>query len=97
MTTFIYNEGGTLYPKQCKFKHLANLEITKKKASIKAFQASAEEVQFRVFTFWNHPPTLGIFMVPRHKLIDINKFGVVLKRCNHTSVWALKVCCIRPW
>jgi hypothetical protein len=64
MSAFIYNEGGKLYSKQRISEHFSNLEITKKKASIEAFQASDEEVQFRVFTFWNYPPPLEIFEVP---------------------------------
>ncbi len=51
MATFVYNEGGTLYLKQCISKHLDDFEITKKMASIKAFQVSSAEVHFRVFTY----------------------------------------------
>jgi hypothetical protein len=64
MAPFIYNEGGELFSKLRISEHLKNLKITKKKASIKAFQALDEEVQFRVFTFWNYLPPLGIFEVP---------------------------------
>jgi hypothetical protein len=52
MVAFVYNKGGTLYSKQRISERLDNLEITKKKASIKAFQALSAEVQFRVFTYW---------------------------------------------
>ncbi len=86
MAAFVYNEGGTLYSKQRISKHLNNLEITKKKASIEAFQASSAEVQFRVFTYWNCPPPLGIFEVRRRKLINIDEFGVTLERCNAMAV-----------
>ena len=82
MAAFVYNEGGALYSKQRISEHLDSLEITKKKASIKAFQASSAEVQFRVFTYWNCPPPLGIFEVRRRKLIDMDEFGVTLERCN---------------
>ena len=85
MAAFVYNEGGALYSKQRNSEHLDDLEITKKKASIKAFQASSAEVQFRVFTYWNCPP-LGIFEVRQRKLIDIDEFGVTLERCNATAV-----------
>jgi hypothetical protein len=77
--------------KQCISEHLDDFKITKKKASIKAFQALDAEVQFRVFTYWNSPPPLGIFEVPQHKLIDIVEFGVTLDMCNCTSGWTLKV------
>jgi hypothetical protein len=96
MAAFVYNKGGMLYSKRHIFKRLDDLEITKKKASIEAFQALKAEVQFRVFTFWNCPPTLGIFEVRRQrKLNDIEEFGVTLKRCNRTSSWALKVFCVQ--
>ncbi len=95
MAAFVYNKGGILYSKQCISEHLNNLKIAKKKASIKAFQALSAEVQFRMFTYWNCPPPLGIFEVRRRKLISIDEFGVTLKRCNRTSGWALKVFCIQ--
>jgi hypothetical protein len=71
MAAFVYNKGSALYLKQRISEHLNDLKITKKKASIKAFQASSAEVQFRVFTYWNGPPPLGIFEVRRWKLINI--------------------------
>jgi hypothetical protein len=86
MAAFVYNEGSTLYSKQRISEHLDDLKITKKKASIEAFQALSEEVQFRVFTYWNCPPPLGIFEVGRRKLIDIDEFGVTLERCNAMAV-----------
>ncbi len=86
MAAFVYNKGGALYLKQCISKHLDDLKITKKKTSIKAFQALSAEVQFRVFTYWNCLPPLRIFEVCRWKLININKFGVTLERCNTMAV-----------
>jgi hypothetical protein len=87
MAAFVYNEGGALYSKQRNSEHLDNLEITKKKTSIEAFQASSAEVQFRVFTYWNCcPPPLGIFEVRRRKLINIDEFGVTLDMCNAMAV-----------
>jgi hypothetical protein len=86
MVAFVYNKDGTLYLKQRISEHLDDLEITKKKASIDATQDSSAEVQFRVFTYWNCHPPLGIFDVRRRKLIDIDKFGVTLERCNAMAV-----------
>ncbi len=86
LATFVYNEGSMLYLKQRNSKHLNDLEITKNKASIEAFQASSAEVQFRVFTYWNCPPPLGIFKVRQRKLINIDEFRVMLKRCNAMAV-----------
>jgi hypothetical protein len=86
MAALVYNEGCALYSKQRNSEHLNDLEITKNKASIKAFQASSAEVQFRVFTYWNCTPPLGIFEVRRRKLIDIDEFGVTLERCKAMAV-----------
>jgi hypothetical protein len=86
MAAFVYNKGGALYSKQRISEHLDNLEITNKKASIEAFEASSAEVQFRVFTYWNCPPPLGIFEVRRQKLMDIDEIGVMLERCNAMAV-----------
>ena len=53
-----------------------------KDRSVEAYQAQAEAVQHRVFCFWNRAPPLGIFQVPRRILIDVDKFGVTIERCN---------------
>jgi hypothetical protein len=49
------------------------------------------DVQFRVWGFWNCPPPLGVFQVPRWKLIDVDKFGLTFEKCNRTSGWAVTV------
>jgi hypothetical protein len=86
MAAFVYNKGGVLYSKQHISKHLDDLEIIKNKASIEAFQALSAGVQFWVFTSKNCPPPLGIFEVRQRKLINIDKFGVLLERCNAMAV-----------
>jgi hypothetical protein len=95
MAAFIYNEGGALYSNQRISKRLKDLAITKKKASIGAYQALNEDVQLRVYTFWNYPPPLGIFQVPLFRLIDFDEFGVTLERCNRSCGCALKVFRVR--
>jgi hypothetical protein len=89
MAAFIYNKGGALYSNQRISERLKDLAITKKKASIEAYQALNEDVQLRVYTFWNYPPPLGIFQVPLFRLIDFDEFGTPL--CG----WALKVFRVR--
>jgi hypothetical protein len=61
---FIYNEGGPLYSKQVLSRHLAKLSISKKRTSTEAYQAQSEDVQYRVWSFWNKPSPAGIFQVP---------------------------------
>ncbi len=84
-----------LYSDQRISKRLKDLAVTKKKASIEAYQALNEDVQLRVYTFWNYPPPLGIFQVPLFRLIDFDEFGVTLERCNRSCGWALKVFRVR--
>jgi hypothetical protein len=70
---------------------LRELGITKKQASTEAYQAQRDDVQFRVWSFWNCPSPVEIFQVPRCKLIGIDEFGITLEKCNWTGGWALKV------
>ena len=88
MATFIFNEGGGLYSTQIISKRLDELQITRKKASIEAYQAQRDDVQERVWNWFNTGPPTGIMGVPRRKLIDIDEFGVTLERCNRKSGWA---------
>lgn len=95
VSVFIYNEGGDLYSREVVSKRMKELDITLKKASTEAYQAQREDVQFRVYTFWNYPPPLGICGVSRYRLIDIDEFGLTLEKCNRTRGWALKVYRVR--
>jgi hypothetical protein len=95
MAVFLYNEGGPLYSKKRLSERLAELEITKKRASTEAYQAQREDVQFRVWSFFNCPSPLGIFQVPRRKLIDVDEFGITMEKCNRTEGWVLRVFRVR--
>jgi len=59
---------------------LQELDITKKRASTEGYQTQQPDVQFRVWGFWNCPPPLGIFQVPRRRLIDVDEFGAMFER-----------------
>ncbi len=61
MVVFLYNKGGPIYSKQVLSRHLAKLEISKKRASVEAYQAQREDVHFRVWSFWNCSPLLEFF------------------------------------
>ena len=61
MAVFIYNEGGDLYSHQRISQRLAELDITKKRASTEDYQTQQPDVQFRVRGFWNCPPPLAFF------------------------------------
>ena len=51
MAAFIFNEGGDLYSRQAISKRLAELDITKKRASTEGYQTQQPDVQFRVWGF----------------------------------------------
>ena len=84
MALFICSKGGALHSNQRISERLKHLAVTRKKASIKAYQVLNEDVQLRVYTFWNYPPPLGVFQVPLFRLIDFDEFGVTLERCNRS-------------
>ncbi len=44
---------------------------------------------FRVKVFWNEVPPLGICGVTRRLLIDVDKFGLTLKKRNRNGRWSL--------
>jgi hypothetical protein len=90
MAAFIFNKGGGLYSREAMSKQLKKLDITKKKASTEAYQMQHPNVQFRMWGFWNCPPPLGVYQVPRQRLIDVDEFGVTLEKCNRMG-------CRRPW
>jgi hypothetical protein len=85
MAAFIFNKGGGLYSHEAISKQLKELNITKKKASTEAYQMQHPDMQFCVWGFWNCPPPLGVFQVPQRRLIDVDKFGVTLEKCNRTG------------
>ena len=95
LAVFVYNEGGPLFSRPALTERLQDLGITKKRASTEAYQAQREDVQFRVWSYWNCPSPLGVFQVPRRKLIDVDEFGITLEKCNRTGGWALKVFRVR--
>ena len=61
MAVFIYNKVEDLYSRQRISQRLAELDITKKRASTEGYQTQQPDVQFRVWGFWNCPPPLAFF------------------------------------
>jgi arginine repressor len=72
MIVFMYNQGGELYSQKVVSQRLKELDITKKKASIEAYQAQRQHVQFRV----------ELFLM---SLFHFDEFGVTLEKCNRTQ------------
>jgi hypothetical protein len=82
MAAFIYNEGGDLNSHQAISNHLKDLDVTRKKASTEGYQTQRPDVELSLWSFWNCPSPAGGLGVPRRKLIDFNKFGVLLEKCT---------------
>jgi hypothetical protein len=95
IATFIYNEGGGLYPNSTISNRLKELNISRKVVSTEAYQAFTPINLFKVELFWTRPPPLGVRTIPRRKFIDVDEFGVELNRCNRTRGWAIKFFRIR--
>ena len=95
IATFIYNEGGGLYPNSTLSNRLKELNISRKVVSTEAYQAFSPSNLFKVELFWTRPPPLGVRTIPRRKFIDVDEFGVELNRCNRTKGWAIKFYQIR--
>ena len=92
---FLYNQGGASYSRQVVYERLKELNITRKRASTEAYQASRPDVLHRKWTFWNCPPRLGVVGVPRRKFIDVDEFGIALEKCNRSYGWAPKIFRVR--
>jgi hypothetical protein len=90
IATFIYNEGGGLYPNSTIFRPLKELNISRKLVSTEAYQAFTPINLFKVELFWTRPPPLGVRTIPRQKFIDVDEFGVELNRCNRMRGWTIK-------
>jgi hypothetical protein len=57
-----------------------HVEITRKKASTKAYQAAHGYELHRRWAFWNCPPPLGVVRVLRRTFIDVDEFGIALEK-----------------
>ena len=82
MAAIMFNKGGDLYSRQGISNCLEELDVTRKWASTKGYQLRNYMFSFVSGVFWNCPPPLGVFQVPRRILIDCDKFGVTLEKCN---------------
>jgi hypothetical protein len=90
MAIFLYNEGAAeVYSTRLISKRLKELGVSKKKASIEAFQALRPDVLWKEHCFWNFGPPLGICGVRRRMLLDIDEFCMTLQKVNRKKGWAL--------
>jgi hypothetical protein len=89
IATFIYNEGGGIYPNSTISNGLKELNNSRKVESTEAYQAFTPIDNFKVELFWTRPPPLGVRTIARQKFSDVDECGVKLNRCNRTRGWAI--------
>ena len=85
---FIHNEGGGVHSRDIISRRMAEMMITKKKASIEAFKAFSPENLRREHLFWNRPFPLGVQGIPRRKFMDVDEFAISHERLNKRKGWA---------
>ena len=82
ISTFIYNEGGSVYTRSQVSKRLKEMEITRKAGSTEAYEAFMPHNVLRAELFWTRPSPLGVVSIERRRFIDVDKFGMCLNKCN---------------
>jgi hypothetical protein len=82
VAVFIVNNGGQLYDRQLISKRKEELDISRKVASIEAYQAFLPRNILRAEQFFNLPPPLGIVTQSLRRFIDFDETGVALEKCN---------------
>ena len=93
-STFIAVNGGTVkLSRQSISQRMTELEITRKRTSLEAFDAYTPLNRQRCFNFFNEGPPVGISGVPIARMIDIDEAKFKLEACESKYGRAMK--CIR--
>ena len=90
LCAFIVANGGEVYERFAIYKRLKEMEITRKKGSIEAFEGYSDANLNREFSFFNSPPRAGVQGVRRYRLIDIDEARFSLKGSQSKYGWAGK-------
>jgi hypothetical protein len=91
---FIFNNGGRLYSRQQICRRKKEMQYTRKRCSVEAYQALLPQNLLRVELFFERPPPLGIRTLELRKFIDFDETGISLEKCNRkngSSYMALRV------
>jgi hypothetical protein len=70
---FIYKNRGGLYSEQDINMRLNALDVSRKRASVEAYDAFSDRNRLRAELFWSRPSPLGVVGVQRRQLIDIDE------------------------
>ena len=82
LAAFIFNNGGSLYSREAISHRMKELKLTKKKASVEAYQAFLPINVLKAELFWSQPPPLGIVGLETRCLIDADEMAVCLDETN---------------
>ena len=63
--------------------------MTRKIASIEAYQAFLPDNLLKCELFWSRGPPLGVVGIPRRRFIDVDEFSMSLTRCNRKRGYAM--------
>jgi hypothetical protein len=89
LATFIANSSdGTIYSRQRISDRLKELNMTRKRGSTEANQASIPRNKLIRELFWSRGPPTGIARIPRGRLIDIDECGLSLESANRAYGFA---------
>ena len=90
LCAFIVANGGEVYERFAIYKRLKEMEISRKKGSIEAFEGHSDANLNREYSFFNRPPRAGVQGVRRFRLIDIDEARFSLKGAQAKYGWAGK-------
>jgi hypothetical protein len=91
----MYSVNPVRYTRQDISKREGELGITRKVGSATANQAFSLRNLLRRRLFWTQPPPVGIFGVPRARLLDIDEAGIWLEKCVRKYGKAFKGVAVR--
>ncbi|GKZ00788.1 hypothetical protein MPSEU_001030500 [Mayamaea pseudoterrestris] len=85
IATFIYANTGEVVSRSQVSERMAELQISKKKASTEAYQAFTPVNMLRATWFWSQPPPLGVVTVRRNQFIDFDECAFNLEKTNRST------------
>ena len=94
IATFVAVNGGTEgLSRQSISQRVVELDMSRKRASIEAYEAYTPLSRQRCYNFFRHGPPVGILNVPQYRLMDVDEAKFKLESCESKYGRFLK--CIR--
>jgi transposase len=82
---YILNNGGGLHSVSTICRRMQELRLTRKRASIEAFQAFLPRNILRRDQFFGMPPPLGVSGIQRRRLIDVDECSISIEQTNRKT------------